>query len=33
MILPVATYISEKYTYEDYLRLNFKLDSTEDCIK
>lgn len=30
MILPLATYISEKYTYEDYLRLNFKLDSTEE---
>lgn len=30
MILPIATYISEKYTYEDYLRLNFKLDSTEE---
>ncbi len=30
MILPVATYISEKYTYEGYLRLNFKLDSTEE---
>ncbi len=30
MKLPTATYISEKYTYEDYLRLNFKLDSTEE---
>lgn len=30
MILPVETYISEEYTYKDYLRLNFKLDSTED---
>ncbi len=29
MLLPVATYISEKYTYKDYLKLNFKLDSTE----
>ncbi len=30
MLLPVATYISEKYTYEDYLKLNFKLDSTDE---
>lgn len=30
MILPAATYISEKYTYENYLKLNFKLDSTEE---
>ena len=30
MILPVATYILEKYTYENYLRLNLKLDSTEE---
>lgn len=26
----IATFISEKYTYEDYLNLNFKLDSPED---
>lgn len=30
MRLPVATYISENYTYEDYQKLKFELDSTED---
>ena len=30
MILPVAKYISEKYKYEDYLKLNFKMDSEEE---
>ena len=30
MFQPIATFISEKYTYEDYLNLNFKLDSSED---
>lgn len=30
MFQPIATFISEKYTYEDYLNLNFKLDSPEN---
>ena len=30
MFEPIATYISEKYTYEHYQKLNFKLDSPED---
>lgn len=33
MKLPTATYISEKYTYEDYLELDFKLNSSEDVWK
>lgn len=33
MKLPTATYISEKYTYEDYLELDFKLNSREDVWK
>lgn len=30
MFLPIATFISEKYTYEDYLKLYFELNSPED---
>lgn len=30
MLEPIGTYISEKYTYEDYLKLNFKVDSPKD---
>lgn len=30
MFQPIATFISEKYIYEDYLNLNFKLDSPEN---
>lgn len=30
MFQPIATFISEKYTYEDYLKLNFELNSPED---
>lgn len=30
MFLPIETYISEYYTYEDYKKLNFKSDSTEE---
>lgn len=30
MIQPTATFISDEYTYEDYLNLNFKLDSSKD---
>lgn len=30
MFLPIATFISEKYTYEDYLKLEFELNSPEE---
>ncbi len=30
MFLPVATFISEKYTYEDYIKLKFELNSSEE---
>lgn len=29
MLEPIGIYISDKYTYEDYLELNFKVDSSE----
>lgn len=33
MIEPIGTYISDKYTYEDYLELNFKVDSPKNIWK
>lgn len=30
MLEPIETYISDNYTYEDYKKLDFKLESTED---
>lgn len=30
MFLPIATFISEKYTYEDYLKLEFEVNSPEE---
>ena len=27
MFEPIEVYISDKYTYQDYLKLNFKVDS------
>lgn len=30
MFLPIATFISKKYTYEDYLKLEFELNSPEE---
>ena len=30
MFLPSMTFLSDKYTYEDYLKLNFRLDSPDD---
>lgn len=30
MLEPIGTYISDKYTYEDYLKLNFKIDSPQN---
>lgn len=30
MLKPIKTFISDKYTYEDYLNLKFELNSTED---
>lgn len=30
MLEPIRTYISEKYTYEDYLELKFKVDSSQN---
>lgn len=30
MFQPIATFISENYTYEDYLKLKFELNSPED---
>lgn len=33
MLKPIKTFISDKYTYEDYLNLRFELNSTEDIWK
>lgn len=33
MLEPKGTYISDKYTYEDYLELNFKVDSPKNIWK
>lgn len=33
MFRPVKTYISDKYTYEDYIELKFKLNSPDDIWK
>ncbi len=30
MLEPIGTYISDKYTYENYLNLDFKVDSPKD---